>query len=85
MKVLLDYCHQVSSYADSYGHCLVELKEDETIQDVINKYVKVKRAWYEQDYSCAKEVETYVHETYDGSVTYTGRLVLMNTHQTYLD
>lgn len=85
MKVLFDYCYQVRNYSDSEGHCLIELDEDETIQDVINKYVNVKRAWYEQAYSCAKEVEKYVHETYHGSVTYTGRLVLMNTHRLYLD
>lgn len=85
MKVLLDYCYQVKPYGDSYGHCLVELEQDETIQDVINKYVNVKRDWYEKDYSCAKEVNEYVDETYHGSVTYTGRLVLLDTHREYLD
>lgn len=85
MKVLLDYCHQVKPYDDSYGHCLIELDEEETIQDVINKYIKPNRAWYEKSYSSARTVKEYVHETYHGSVTYTGRLVLMNTHRLYLD
>ena len=85
MKVLLDYCYQVRPYADSKGHCLIELNEEETIQDVINKYIKPTRAWYEQSYSSARTVKEYVHETCQGEVTYTGRLVLLDTHRAYLD
>lgn len=81
MKRLFSYCEQPRPYADSKGEMLIELEDNETIQDVIEKYIKPEHAWYEQYYSEPKEVNEY---TYNG-VTYSGRLVLLKTHRVYLD
>lgn len=89
MKVIVDYCTQKRKYGDSYGECVVQLEEGETIDDVKAKYIDVKREWYEQKYSNAIEIEEYHTKRYiDGKyvdVVYVGRLVKMNTHQAYLD
>lgn len=81
MKKLFSYCRQHRAYADSKGEMLIELENDETIQDVIEEYIKPEHAWYEQYYSDPKEVNEYVYD----DVTYSGRLVLLKTHQSYLD
>lgn len=81
MKTLFSYCRQPRAYADSQGKMLIELENDETIQDVIEEYIKLEHMWYEQYYSDPKEVNEYV---YNG-VAYSGRLVLLKTHQAYLD
>lgn len=85
MKELFNYCHQVRRYGPSEGECLVELENEETLEDVLNKYVKVKRAWYQVRYSDAKEIEEYTIDRFNEPVTYKGRLVIMNTNREYLD
>ena len=86
MKVIFYYCIQARSYGDSYGQCLVELENDDTIDDVRKKYVNVPRDWWEQKYANAIQLSSYVETKYDGEqITHTGRLVLMNTHREYLD
>ena len=85
MKELFNYCSQVRRYGPSEGKCLVELEDEETLEDVLNKYVKVKREWHQVRYSNAKEIEEYTRDRFNGPVTYKGRLVIMNTNQEYLD
>lgn len=81
MKKLFDYCDQQRAYEHSYGKCLIELEENETIEDVKQKYVDVKRYDLEQKYSSAKEISTYEY----GGNTYKGRLVIMDTFRYFLD
>ena len=85
MKELVNYCVQARRYGDSYGKCVVKLDDNEAIQDVIKKYVEVKREWWEVKYSNAKEITTYIEKRYNGDITHEGRLVIMDTFQEYLD
>ena len=87
MKELVNYCGQKIRYGDSYGKCVVKLDDNETIQDVIKKYVEVKREWFEVKYSNAKEITSYIElNKYNGEIiTHEGRLVIMDTFQVYLD
>lgn len=89
MKVITDYCTQQRRYGDSYGECVVQLEEGETIDDVKAKYIDVKREWYEQKYSNAVEIDEYRTKSFVAgkyvNVTYVGRLVKMNTYRAYLD
>ena len=85
MKELVNYCSQIRRYGDSYGKCVVKLDDNETIQDVIKKYVEVKREWWEVEYSNPKEITAYIEKTYYGDFTYEGRLVIMDTFREYLD
>lgn len=86
MKVIFDYCRQIKPYGDSKGQCLVQLEENETINDVKAKYVKDKWDWFDVKYGNLKEIPTYTDTTWKGeTVIHTGRLVLMDTFQTYLD
>lgn len=80
MKELFNYCYQLRAYADSVGYCLVELEEGETIKDVLKEYI-VSKEWYEQQYLNAKEITEYK----DKGKIYSGRLVLMDTYQVFLD
>ncbi len=85
MKELFNYCIQVRRYGPSEGKCLVELEDSETLEDVLNKYVKVKREWHQVRYSNAKEITTYIEKRYNGDITHEGRLVIMDTNREYLD
>ncbi len=81
MKELINFCRQTSPYADSKGLCLVELEDDETVDDVINKYIMVEREWFEEWYSNPRELKEYTHH----GKTFKGRLVLMNVRRVFLD
>jgi hypothetical protein len=88
MKELINYASQKGKYQDSYGECVVELEENETVEDVINKYIKGsgEKNWYERVYSSPKEISTYTQIINLKDVkdkVYTGRLVIMNTRNTY--
>lgn len=85
MKELVNYCRQERRYGSSYGECVIELEGNETIQDVIVKYVDVKREWWEVKYSNAKEITAYTEKRYNGDIVHEGRLVIMDTFQEYLD
>jgi len=86
MKELFNYCVQHRKYADSYGECLVELEDGETLKNVIDKYIEEPHDWYERVYSNAKELEKYDEKLWNGKIVHhTGRLVLMKTEQAYSD
>lgn len=86
MKVLFDYCQQEKAYGDSHGHALIELEDDEKAIDVLNKYVHVDRQWWEKKYNAPRYITEYTHTNFKGEpVVFTGRLVLMDTYQTFLD
>ena len=78
MKELFNYCSQPRAYADSVGHCLVEMEENETIQDVKKEYASGS-GWWERKYSSIREVSEYTHNNKE----YKGRLALMNTKSAY--
>ena len=85
MKELFNYCNQVRRYGPSEGKCLVELEGEETLEDVLNKYVKVKREWHQVSYSNAKEITSYTYNSFGEEITIEGSLVIMNTNREYLD
>ena len=85
MKEIINYCRQTKRYGDSEGKCVVLLENNETIQDVIDKYVDVRREWYDQSYSNAKEIGSYTHNNFGEETTIEGRLVIMDTFRMYLD
>lgn len=73
MKVIYDNCRQQGAFRSSKGHALIELSPTETIDDVIEKYVKVERQWFERRYSNPLEVESYEGRR--------GRFVLLDTFE----
>lgn len=86
MKIIFNYCTQTGRYQGSAGLCLIQLEDTETINDVRNKYVSVKREWWEQRYYEPKEMSEYIETKWNKEqVKHTGRLVLMKTAQEYLD
>lgn len=91
MRVITDYALQHGPYADHIGECVVELADGETIEDVIEKYTKPKREWWERQYSDPKEIGYYKGKMWDTKrqgyydMEFTGRLVKMTVMQAYLD
>lgn len=86
MKVIFDYCTQTKKYGDSRGQCLIQLEESETINDVKAKYVKPQWAWFDVKYSNLKEISTYTETKWNNEkVIHNGKLIIMDTFQTYLD
>lgn len=85
MKEIINYCRQERRYSDRRGKCVIMLEDNETIQDVIDKYVDVRRAWHEESYSNAKEISSYTYDNFGKETTIEGRLVIMDTFRMYLD
>jgi len=91
MQVITDYCSQKRAYGDSSGECVILLENDETIEDVINKYIKPVRNWWEKKYSNARSIPSYITRKYNrdlkgmADITFTDNLIIMNTSQVYLD
>lgn len=66
MKVISDVCLLNYNTGSYNGECIVELEENETIQDVINEYIKKDRPFWEEHYCSPRQegnrvyMETYV-------------------------
>jgi hypothetical protein len=80
MKVLLDYCTQPRAYADSRGHCVIELEDGDNVSEIKARYT-AKKEWYEKRYSAPYLTDKFVYR----DKTYTGKLLVFNTHRVYLD
>ena len=82
MKILTNYVKQTRPYADSYGHCVIEIEDGDNVEEIIEKYVKTPRQWYEQSYShpiCMKEFTDSCGKKYEGN------LLVFATKRIYLD
>jgi|LSQX01.3.fsa_nt_gb hypothetical protein len=82
MKILTNYVKQTRPYADSYGHCVIEIEDGDKVDEIIEKYVKTPRKWYEQSYShpiCMKEFRDFFGKKHEGN------LLVFTTKRIYLD
>lgn len=81
MKVLYEYLEEPRRFADVEGELLIELEENETLQDVIDKYIDKEVMFFETYCHSPKELEKHTHN----GVEHTGRLVLLKITSPYLD
>ena len=82
MKILTNYVKQSRAYADSYGHCVIEIEDGDSVYEIIEKYVNTPRQWYEQSYSHP----VYMKEFTDSfGKKHEGNLLVFATKRSYLD
>lgn len=86
MKVIKDTTRQHGAYSDTTGDLYIFCENGETVDSVLDRYVKPQREWFETKYSYVETLKSLEVTDWSGEKTkYEGTIVVLFARRVYLD